>query len=246
MQADLVRAVLAVAPAAFWTLEDTNDHVAPSTGFPTDLSGNSNNTGSDTNRIEHNRQGPFVGSQSCFFAADSGDGTAARYTSTGAVTTATDNIGAELWFRIDARPTADNQPILSMTQVEFFIQQDLTIQGILQGVAFLTKSNRTVRLGRWTHFCGVREGGTWRYYIDGSLDTLNAGTNTPNAPGAITIHNIKVPGFVANVAIYNLARSITYDAVAARYRAGISTPSFERVAQLVVTPFQQRVIRFVS
>lgn len=59
-----------------------------------------------------------------------------------------------------------------------------TFQGLCGGVAFLAVGAATLTLRQWFHLVMVRDAGTWKYYVNGALDTPNAGVTAPNAPTA--------------------------------------------------------------
>ncbi len=63
----------------------------------------------------------------------------------------------------------------------------------------------------WSHIVVVRDSGTWSYYINGSVDVSNAGTDTPSTPAsANTFMNVgKTCEMWAHVAYYTTALSST-------------------------------------
>ena len=51
-------------------------------------------------------------------------------------------------------------------------------------IAFMGTSNGSIEGVGYTHVVAVREAGTLKYYLNGSLDTANAGTNAPQVMDA--------------------------------------------------------------
>jgi hypothetical protein len=102
---------------------------------------------------------------------------------------ALDNLTMELWVNPHLVLGA-NQGLLSNSGAgggyDLMIQTNFTVQGIVQGVAFLNASSGTLRQFHWNHVIMVRAATQWRYWINGKRDPQDAGADTPSAPGGMS------------------------------------------------------------
>lgn len=190
--------VLADGPKAYWECQEAS-------GLPQDSSGNGlHMTSQDLTGggFGYREPGPFdygilANGGSRFLRA--------------AVSTAVNNLTLEMWVKINlvTNPTQGifswnsgaNGFILAVTtNFHFFI--------VVQGVATLSQSAVALPSGGgragWSHVVVVRDAGTWKYYLNGQVDTANAGTSTPIAPTGSTIFpgGASVQSVVAHLAMY--------------------------------------------
>jgi hypothetical protein len=146
-----------------------------------------------------------------------------------------------MWFANPVAITADGQHLVvnhaAANGYLVGIQQTLKWFGVMPNVANLAFSTGTLAVGTWKHVVMVRDAGTWKYYLNGTIDTANAGVGAPIAPsGAVTgIHN-NTSSFdcrYAHVSIHETALSAS--TIAAIYAAGIpQTPADEGGSRLRV------------
>jgi len=185
-----VTAVLADSPAAFWELQDAS-------GDPADSSGHGHNMTAVTGPLAYLDPGPFGSDYSIRF----GDLAAATQAS---FDFSVNNISMEAWIQIVAAgsnfkgPFGNNAPSkgwdvdLTSTRHVTVVCQGVAIEA--SSVAALPEPTSPAKpylpilgvgggggIAAWTMVTVVRAAGTWKYYINGSLDTANAGTATPNA-----------------------------------------------------------------
>jgi hypothetical protein len=104
--------------------------------------------------------------------------------------TVTDNFSVELWFK-PTSITDDNQVIFSNTSGAngwaLTINQNGKLQVVINGSTYLAESATALELGTWYHIVVERRNGQWRYYINGEIDTPNAGTTAPSS-GSTTMN----------------------------------------------------------
>lgn len=199
--------VLSDSPKAFWPMQEAS-------GLPQDFSGNglhftTNNGAGKTYGVS----GPF----SDVVGITMPGGQNFQRTQ---VSTVQDNYTMEMWMQYaasggDDRLYMNGNGGSSGWGIDFSSGTG-KIRGLLGGVTFLSESVAAVVSG-WKHIVMVRESGTSKYYINGNLDTGNAGTNTPNAPSGSTQvgSDTQVQATWALCAIYETALSSTR--IAAHY-----------------------------
>lgn len=150
--------------------------------------------------------------------------------SRGIVMTATNNFTVEIWFRPDSmhgggagvwqnanggsNGYAVDIPGVANTG-------DFRFRAIAQSVAILAVSARPMIYRQWNHIVVVRNAGTWSYYLNGNLDTANAGTNAPITPSVTTAIKSATSGQadVRGFAMYT--RVLTGDEIRDHWLAGM-------------------------
>jgi hypothetical protein len=107
-----------------------------------------------------------------------------------AASTVTNNFWMRVWVYLHS-VGANNQRLFyngnsGANGWGILIDTNRTFQFLAGGVALGANSAGALSLSTWHCIDIVRDAGTWVYYLDGLLDTANAGTNTPNAPSGVT------------------------------------------------------------
>jgi hypothetical protein len=155
--------VLADTPRGFWTCQETSGNLADSSGNGLTLTA----AGSPT----YSNAGPM----SDLAVGFTGAATASR----AQVSAATDNLTMEAWVYVASlsgvRAVIVNQSAGVGYQMGINASGGVVIT--LQGVGTFG-GNASVPLTTWTHIAVVRDAGTWKAYIDGSLDQANMTTNS--------------------------------------------------------------------
>lgn len=227
--ADYVSAVLADTPKAYWECQDAS-------GNPQDSSGNGLHMTSVTGTPDYT-----------FATGPCGDDTCIRVIGgenlqrSSQVSTVTDNFTMELWYWIEAgagdeilcngNRATNGWGIRSTSGTKF--------AGLVCGIIVLSNCAASLTAA-WRHIVVVRESGTWKYYVDGSSDTSNAGTNAPNTPSGTVLVNggtDSTQARYAHIAIYETALSSVQ--VAAHYAAALVSsisPPFIASGTSVFTP----------
>lgn len=194
-----------------------------SSGFFQDFSGNGNNcTASTFIPSQLNRPGP--GGTDIYSV--SGENSAMQ--SCPVVSTAVNNMTFETWFCIDARPSTDQglcntgAGLTGFTLLTAPSANTLTNRTVCQGVAFMANFSQNFTIGTWYHCVVVRSVGVWSYFINGLVDTANAGSTAPNIPVTTTTIGTSQLNTVrqTNVAMYNTVLTVS-DAMA-HYTAGLA------------------------
>lgn len=165
-----VAAVLADTPWLLWRANETS-------GLLQDSSGNArHSTG-----IGGVPQYQVPGAQTGWVAVEVGPSNFIAVLNTGTNAAFT----AELWFRPSAAPAAEtalwNMGAGGLNGIAFRLQTNLTYRVDAEGVSTLATGS-TLTAGAWYHFAVVWNGATWVYYLNGSVDVANAGTQVPAIP----------------------------------------------------------------
>ena len=197
-QALYTQAVLANTPRAYWLM---NDYVLPqdSSGNGRHITANSFFTGT------RGFPGPFAGARASI-------GVGGTQMSRAAVSTATDNLTAEFWFKPEI-VNANGQPIFTndagSNGWSMYIDNDRRFGCVIQGVAFLSLSTAALTLDAWHYIVMTRRATVWSYFINGVVDTANAGTHTLGAAPTLTgIHGAgNLQAWYSNMAIYDTSLS---------------------------------------
>ena len=216
--AEYVAEVLSDSPRAYWKLDEAS-------GLPQDSSGNGLHMTTNTGTLLYRQPGPM---SSAAILYNGGTGS-----SRSTVTTVTDNFSIETWIKTPLL-TLDNQRGVyngnsSADGWGFLVDMSLKFKALAGGVSFLSASAAALSTTEFKHVVIQRSGTVWTYYVNGVEDTANAGTSTPNAPGAAD-SSIHLDGFMqavyAHVAIYETALGAVK--VADHYAAAIAPPSTAR------------------
>lgn len=198
-----IQAVLADNPIMFWTLQDA------SPGPPQDSSGNNLPATAAVGIDYQFAAGPGT-TDTCVLVQGG------EIVSRPQVTSDVDDITLETWFyHIDVLD--DTQNIIGITDADggytLHIRnaaESFRLRGSVKNVAFLAASTAGIPATTWTHIVMLRRAGTWMYFINGAVDTANAGTDNPNAlSGGTTFINgtASISAQYAYTAIYETALS---------------------------------------
>lgn len=134
---------------------------------------------------------------------------------TAVATTVTDNFSIEMWIKlVTPYVTLNDQNVIyngsggSDGWGVLFDAND-TFQYLAGGVA-VGASSSAISRDAWHHIVVVRDAGTWKYYIDGAIDTASAGTHTPNTPtGTVETSASAIQRRYCHIAIYDVALTAT-------------------------------------
>lgn len=207
-------AVAADTPGVgWWPLDD-------SLGLPQDRSGNLNHLTGATGTLTYRQAGPFTGALGITGTSASGQAlTHAPFA------TPVDNLSIEFWVSLASGPSGfsffcgnpgTNGWNLTTSGAQLLLQVNATNQAA--SVKGLDAS------GVWHYWVIVRDNGTWRYYFNGNIDTLNAGSTTPTTPSGNNF-NIMSGGNItstwSNIAYYNTV--LTPSRIRAHYDAALTT-----------------------
>lgn len=158
--------VLNDSPKAYWQLQEAS-------GLPQDSSGNGFHMTSVDGSPAYHLEGP---------RSDFGIeyGVAERHI--GPIPfSAVDNISLEFWFQPVSIGGIDQPFIVQASGGQLAVAQNGNkIRVIVNGITE-TQSAASFTNGTWYHVVVVRDAGTWKYYVNGALDTASASTRTPNA-----------------------------------------------------------------
>jgi len=194
---DYVTEVLSDSPIAFWDFQDAS-------GYPVDSSGNGLDMTTTTGTISYQELGPLGEDYSIRIAA----GRISR----AKVTSAVNDFSMEWWIQL-INPSFDGGLIGTATTGGANGWSVITavtpyVQAVCQGVALMNTSTALLpnpvstgnvllpmlgvgagkpTVGGWTHLVVTRDSGTWKYYFNGSVETSNAGTTAPTAPGGSAV-----------------------------------------------------------
>ena len=206
--------VLSDSPVGYWKMQEAS-------GLPQDSSGNANHMTDFTGATQPNYQqaGPFNLGYSIEYPGGR------RHHRT-AVSTATSNFSLEFWGLIVS--TINSQTMVGNNNGgtngwAMLANSNRKGQAIAQGVALLAETSvAAFPVSTWTHFVLVKAsgaGGIWTYYINGVVDTANAGTTSVTTPSGATTKLGNPDGTMqlklSHVAIYNSA--LSSDRVIAHY-----------------------------
>jgi hypothetical protein len=225
-----VSEVFADTPKAFWQCQEAS-------GFPQDSSGNGFHiTSVGTTPCTYQVAGPGAGVFGIRCPGHLGAQDARFLRNPAGISTAIDNISFEFWIKRRTTPASNQGGYASSggaNGVWIGITSAGKLQAVLQGVTTLVASLATVPIDSNYHHCVVvREFGTWRYYIDGALDSSPSVTAPLAATGYIFFGGVNgLDVDIAYVAQYDVA--LTAARVAAHYSAPfVSAP----VADFTGTP----------
>lgn len=199
-----VAAVLASNPVGFWKMDEAS-------GMPQDSSGNGNHmTALSAGTPDYQQAGPFSGAYG--IRLQGGE----NFRRLAPVSTVTNNFSLEMFYlweaaggndRLFYNGDFDSDPGWGID----YQSGGSKIRALYGGVAWEAESTFTVDNGPpvWHHIIIVRDAGTTKYYVNGALDTANAGTNTPNTPTTATFigSTSLVTGTYSMCAIYSTALS---------------------------------------
>jgi hypothetical protein len=204
-------AVLADNPVAFWPLQDAS-------GDLEDISGNNLPFTVHTGIDYQFSAGPIADTTSIRIQGG-------EVISRDQISAATDNLTLEFWIHpIDVLDV--NQGMMA-NQQGGLAGYTVLLQGgtlkwrvVAQSVGFLNESAGAVVEDAWNYLVITRDAGTWKYYLNGVVDTANAGNANPGAPvGGTTLLNgaNSITALYACAAFYDTALSAAQ--VAAHYAA---------------------------
>jgi hypothetical protein len=214
---DYAAAVLADTPKLYWQMQDCYD---PSGLWVcVDSSGNGLNSDANANAIRQRQPGPLFTSTDRSFGSFYGDSAIASASFNSFLTSSVNNFSIEAWIR----PSFAVGVISPISTIWYMGDNSFLSQGwsveldpttrkfryVAAGVGNGAYSTQELISGSWYHIVVKRtSGGTWRYYVNGNLDTLNAGTDTPGVP--LTYFIVNFGGVIdnqAHVAYYETALS---------------------------------------
>lgn len=191
-------AVLADSPRVWWKSNETSGHFA-------DSSGNGQTSTFEGGSLVYNQPGPIGGVPSCF------NGGGQRRDPN--LSTATNNFTVETWLKLSALPGGETQ--LFNNGNTAFDGYGINVlatgawRAVCNNVAFLSTSTSLLGTSNFRHLVVVRSAGTWSYYLDGAVETANAGATAPNAIGGS--HTAwcfsALSAYLSNLAIYDTALS---------------------------------------
>lgn len=230
-QAAYTSAVLADTPFCFYKFDEAS-------GNPQDSSGNARHITSTDGSPTYQQAGPMTGGSFSIRSVNSH-----QFNRSPSSTSATNNMTVEFWVKADVF-LANDQRIWNVgnasTGFSVFVDTDLTFQVKLSAGSGTAMSNSTGALSAaaFRHIVITRDAGTWKYYIDGSLDTANAGTAAPANPTAQPMQWNQDFGanqgqYISNGAYYTTALSAAR--VLAHYNAAIGVASGYAAAGIVGT-----------
>lgn len=207
--AQYVAAVLASSPRAYWQMQEAS-------GNPQDSSGNALHMTSISAGADYREPGP-IGAFAIRFTGGEG-------VSRATISTVVNNFTLEQWVQVQV-VTGNDMGLcangnLGANGWGVLIDTTRKFQYLAGGVALGANSALALTLSAWHHVAVVRRAGTWEYYVDGTVDTANAGTTAPNAPsGGTTAANggSSLQAAYAHYAVYETALSAA--AIAAHFAA---------------------------
>lgn len=204
-------------PIAYWQCQDMIGPPKDCTGtYPMTLvqggSGNRNN-------IAYRADGALTSSCDKSLSVGTGGDPGGVFYRMDNITTVTDDFTIETWVYMDgAPPFADRVYWTGSYGTDGFgvyMQTNRTFRYQLDNSTF--GSNSSALADGWHHIVVVRDAGTWKYYVDGSVDVSNAGTDTPTAPSIYTQFDVGAHQRQSHVAFYESVLSPTR--IAAHYAA---------------------------
>jgi hypothetical protein len=189
---DYAAAVSADNPVAYWPFDDTG-------GLPRDRAANFHMTASG-GTITYRQAGPITGS----FGIRGTGGSAASFT-TPVPANPTNNMTLECWYLAGA--TNANQSLLWGTGGNGFSIEGANtnkFHALVNGVTAQADCQATLSNAAYAHIVIVRSGTVWKYYVNGAVDTENAGTTAPTAPtGSVQVYaGAGVDFTFSNIALY--------------------------------------------
>ncbi len=213
---DYAAAVLADSPLAYWKLQDAS-------GAPQDSSGNGNHITTVDGTHGYHDPGPM----SDFGIIYNGG---VRSLRSPIVSSLVNNISVEYWMK-PKLISANSQSIFvwdsNTTSWYSVMDTDQKMWLRLQSSTVSSSKTATVfALNSWYHVVIVRDAGTWKFYVNGAIDTANASTAAPNTPTGSATYFGAAGGsmqiVLAHIAMYGSALSAAQ--IAAHYSAS-ATPS---------------------
>ena len=220
--------VLASSPKGFWKAQDASGNLTDSSGGAFHLPWVPNGT-------QYHQPGPGGTDYSEV------DGYWASVPSN--ITTASNNITMEAWVK----PVLGGAFVLAIIDAEtdgYVLEQfDNTLALGVNGFGSVVTATATLTYGTWNHVAIVRDSGTWKFYINGTLDV----TTDTTAPGAIGTTNTAVIASSTNFAyaafyetVLSAGTILSHSAAFSSARSVIATG----LANLVKQP--QRVLAAVA
>jgi hypothetical protein len=207
-------AVLASSPRAYWKCQD----VSPN--FPVDSSPNGLNMTSLIGTSPQWQQPGPMADYSITYQGGQGHRRATQ------ISTVTDNLTMEWWSNPSIISNQDqmifNNGNSGTNGWGVLIDTTFKFQYLCGGVAFGANSTAALAANVWSHVVVVRRSGTWVYYINGSVDTANAGTDAPGTPsGPVDIGGgSSFLWSAAHIAVYETALSA--GTISAHYAAALA------------------------
>lgn len=195
MRSHFIAAMMAKNPAVYYLCDEVS-------GALQDSSGNGRHTTSGS-AAGYRQNGPLgVGDYGIVHSGATAQSRSAAFLS------ATNNITLMGYFQTQIAGGAANLlwgPLGSGYEVWWRNTGKVCIT--LFGVANMADSAAVFSGGStWRHFAGVREAGTWKYYVNFAVDTANAGTTAPVMPSTtLGINNTDVQCGYAHLAVYENA-----------------------------------------
>jgi hypothetical protein len=159
-------------PKAMWKFME-------STGSIFDTSGNSLDLTTITGTPDYNQEGAWVASPSVRLQGGEFIDRSVP------VSTVTNNLTMEMYVHVE--DIGQNQQEIMYNGVNttngcgIVVSVDRTWSYLVGNIAYGTLA-QSLMPNRFAHIVVVRRAGTWEYYIDGQLDTANAGTSAPVTP----------------------------------------------------------------
>lgn len=207
-------AVLADAPWTFYKLDEAS-------GLPQDSSGNGRHIGTIDGSYTYRQAGPVAGTFG-MLSADS-----SQLNGANAAPNAVNNMSLEAWIKAGSAFGANNSALFNVgpagTGFELWVDTTLTFQvNVKAGPVAQLNSTAVLSTAVYRHVVIVRDATVWKYYVDGALDTANAGTTAPTDPSAGGLQLIQdlaatYSSVWSNAAYYTTALSAAR--VAAHYAA---------------------------
>lgn len=198
--------ILADSPVLYWKLDEAS-------GFPQDSSGNARHAQETNGTPAYRQPGPFPGSYSINLPV----GSRFNY-NTGPATTVTDNFTLELWVKLNSN-AANGRTLWRNGSTGWEISVDIDGAWFWYSNGNFGADAATFLSSAWRFIHVVRRAGTWEYYVDGNVDTANAGTTAAATPtGGVQLSAaVSLDVHVSNAAIYSNALSaeriaVHYDA----------------------------------
>lgn len=199
-------AVLADSPLAYWKLQEAS-------GLPQDSSGNGlHATSTDGSPAYHQAGATAMGDFGIFYNGSAAGLVQRHRYDTAAIDDCVGDIAFECWYKINFNNA--NQPFIVInsngTGASVFGSSSGHFAAFNNGVG--SSANAAVlTFGTWYHIVVTRESGVWKYYVNGSLDTANAGSQTSTGTGGVTFWGGVNDNqcYLAHVAYYTHALTAT-------------------------------------
>jgi hypothetical protein len=230
------RRVLADTPKGFWMLQDASGAPIDSSGNGTDMTALAQIAVTGPPSPCYREPGPHALGR---YAPGAGPDYGIWFPSCGyrrtLVSTVVNNFSLEIWLwytgaLVDSAVIMGNSQ-RSVASVGGADGWDLLWSGTagkfmlgFGNVANLAASAATLSANTWNHIVVCRDAGTSKYYVNGALDTSNAGTSTPLTPttgasGGTKFGSSTITQKLAYAALYESALSLAQ--VQAHYGAAL-------------------------